>query len=174
MALWRRFGGAQPPTDSPRKALQSQYVCAKTHSAAPPTPFPASPRLPVLRRDRHKETRNPEMNKPSPITAPTIRERTTGDPDPRRNRNETYRKPSCLALMRQTAGVTRTQNAAREPQSGRATNTKRRERAVQQACPERKTPRESHTAAQTGPRAHKHSGRSCNRPNATFRRRTIR
>ena len=105
MALWRRFGGAQPPTDSPRKALQSQYVCAKTHSAAPPTPFPASPRLPVLRRDRHKETRNPEMNKPSPITAPTIRERTTGDPDPRRNRNETYRKPSCLALRRQTAGV---------------------------------------------------------------------
>ena len=32
-------------------------------------------------------------------------ERTNGDPDPRRNRNETYRKPSCLALTRQTAGV---------------------------------------------------------------------
>ena len=31
MALWRRFGGAQPPTFSPRKALQSQYAHAKTH-----------------------------------------------------------------------------------------------------------------------------------------------
>ncbi len=35
----------------------------------------------------------------------STRERTNGDLDPRRNGNETYRKPSCLALRRQTAGV---------------------------------------------------------------------
>ena len=104
MAPWRSLGRAAPAY-SPRKTPQSQYDHAKAHSAAPPTPFPRSPRLPVLRRDRRQKTRNPEMNKPSPITAPTIRERTNGDLDPRRNRNATYRKPFCLALRRQTAGV---------------------------------------------------------------------
>ena len=62
----------QPPTDSPRKARQSQCVHAKTHSAAPPTPFSRSPRPPVPRRDRRQKTRNPEMNQPSLIAAPTI------------------------------------------------------------------------------------------------------
>ena len=51
---WRRFGGAAAvrlphfaPAYSPRKTRQSQYACAKTHSASPPTPFsvPAFPRL---------------------------------------------------------------------------------------------------------------------------------
>ena len=92
------------PTDSPRKTLQSQCSHAKTHSAAPPTPFPVSSVPPrslvsfVLRRDRHMKTRNLEVNQQSRITAPTIRERTNGDHDPRRNRNGTYRKPSCLTL----------------------------------------------------------------------------
>ena len=96
------LGGAQPPTFSPRKALQSQYVPAKRTYATPPLrpSFSMS-----LRRDRHKETHKPEINPLTPITAPTIRERATGDPDPRRNRNATSRKPSCLALTRQTAGV---------------------------------------------------------------------
>ena len=31
MALWRRFGGAQPPTYSPRKEFQDQYDHAKRH-----------------------------------------------------------------------------------------------------------------------------------------------
>ena len=66
---------------------------------------PRPPRPPVPRRDRRQKTRNPEMNQPSLIAAPTIRERTNGDLDPRRNRNATYRKPFCLALRRQTAGV---------------------------------------------------------------------
>ncbi|MDD7366430.1 MAG: hypothetical protein PUG91_03945, partial [Clostridiales bacterium] len=70
--------------------------------AAPPTPFPIPS---CSRRDRRQKTRTPEVNQESPITAPTIRERATGDHDPRRNRNGTYRKPFCLALMRQTAGV---------------------------------------------------------------------
>ena len=71
---WRRFGGAQPPTDSPRKTLQSQYVHAKVHlhrAAAPVLrvpPFSAFPRPFVLRRDRHKETRKPEVNQQSRIT----------------------------------------------------------------------------------------------------------
>ena len=93
------------PADSPRETWQNQYDHAKTHSAAPPTPF-SVPRVPfVLRRDRHKETRKPEVNQEIRITVSTIRERTTGDHDPRRNRNETYRKPFCLAHRRQTAGV---------------------------------------------------------------------
>ena len=41
-----------------------------------------SPRPSVLRRDRHKETHKPEVNQESRITAPTIRERATGDHDP--------------------------------------------------------------------------------------------
>ena len=74
----RLFGaglGRGAPTYSRRKAWQSQYVHAKTHSAAPPTPFSASLRSArflisfVLRRDRHKETYKPEVNQPSPITA---------------------------------------------------------------------------------------------------------
>ena len=40
-----------------------------------------------------------------PDSRTDARERATGDPDPRRNRNATSRKPSCLALTRQTAGV---------------------------------------------------------------------
>ena len=88
----------QPPTDSPRKTRQSRYGHTKAHFAAPPTPFSAFPRPFVLRRDRHKETYTPEVNPQSPITAPTIRERTNGDHDPRRNRNGTSRKPFCLAL----------------------------------------------------------------------------
>ena len=95
----RLFGaglGRGAPTYSRRKAWQSQYVHAKTHSAAPPTPSPAFPF--VLRRDRHKETYRPEVNRQSSITISTIRERATGDLDPRRNRNATSRKPFCLAL----------------------------------------------------------------------------
>ena len=44
--LWRSLGRAAPAY-SPRKTRQSQYACAKTHSASPPTPFsvPAFPRL---------------------------------------------------------------------------------------------------------------------------------
>ena len=78
--------------------------------------------LRVFRRDRRQKTRKPEVNQPPSMTAPTIRERATGDPDPRRNRNATSRKPSCLALRRQTAGVI-----------------------------ERKTPRENRIARQTVP-----------------------
>ena len=56
------------------------------------------PRPFVFHRDRHKETRKPEVNPPRPITASPIRERANGDPDLRRNRNVTSRKPFCLAL----------------------------------------------------------------------------
>ena len=94
------------PQRTPRgKHGKADMFTQKRSCAAPPTPFSAFPRLFVPCRDRHKETHKPEVNQPSPITAPTIRERATGDHDPRRNRNGTYRKPSCLALMRQTAGV---------------------------------------------------------------------
>ena len=94
--------GARSPQRTPRgKHFKADMFTQKRTYAAPPTPSPsfsAFPRPFVLRRDRHKETRKPEVNPQSPITAPTIRERTNGDHDPRRNRNGTSRKPSCLAL----------------------------------------------------------------------------
>ncbi len=60
------------------------------------------------------------MNPPRQITAPTPRERATGDLDPRRNRNATSRKPSCLAHRRQTAGVNRGQTPRQNRKAGRA------------------------------------------------------
>ena len=72
-------------------------ICSRKNAPTPRrrlrSPFP---RPFVLRRDRHKETHKPEVNPPCPITASPIRERTTGDLDPRRNRNVTSRKPFCL------------------------------------------------------------------------------
>ena len=85
------------PAYSPRKTWQSQCVHAKALFLFAADSVPRSPRSFVFRRDRHKETLKPKLNQPSSITAPTIRERTTGDLDPRRNRNATFRKPSCLA-----------------------------------------------------------------------------
>ena len=89
--------GARSPQRTPRgKHSKANAVTQKRTYTAPPPPFPVFPF--VLRRDRHKETHKPEVNPRNPITAPLIRERTTGDPDPRRNRNVTSRKPFCLAL----------------------------------------------------------------------------
>ena len=79
-----------------------------------------------------------------PDSRTDARERATGDPDPRRNRNATSRKPSCLALTRQTAGVI-----------------------------EHKTPRENRIAPQNSPRAHNPLCRSYNRRDATPRRPAI-
>ena len=95
--------GARSPQRTPRgKRRKADMV---TQKRTLPRRRLRSPRPFVLRRDRHKETRKPEVNPQSPITAPSIRERANGDPDPRRNRNGTSRKPSCLAHRRQTAGV---------------------------------------------------------------------
>ena len=133
----RLFGaglGARSPQRTPGGKHENANVFAQKRTyAAPPAPFF------VLRRDCHKKTHKPKLNQLSAITAPTIRERTTGDLDPRRNRNVSFRKPSCLA---------RASNSRRDP------NAKRRERAARQACPERKAPRESRTAPPPSPRAH--------------------
>ena len=104
MALWRRFGGAQPPTDSPRKTPQSRYGHAKTHFAAPPTPFSAFPRPFVLRRERHKEAAKPEVDPERQITAPTSRERTHGDLDPAEQERK-IPQAVLFGARRQTAGV---------------------------------------------------------------------
>ena len=111
----RLFGaglGRAAPTYSRRKALQGQCDCAKTHKRRAADS--------VLRRDRRQKARKPEVNPPSSITTPTIRERTIGDHDPRRNRNATSRKPSCLAHRRQTAGVNRGQTPRQNRKAGRA------------------------------------------------------
>ena len=100
---WRSLGRVAPAY-SPRKAWQSQYDHAKAHlrPTADSVPrlfrFPAFPRLLRPPSGSPQKTRKPKVNQPSRITAPAIRERATGDPDPRRNRNATYRRPSCLAL----------------------------------------------------------------------------
>ena len=93
---WRSLGRAAPAYP-PRKTWQSQYDHAKAHlcPTADSVLCPSRPFVP--RRDRRQKTCNLEVNQQSRITAPTIREHTTGDLDPRRNRNSTSRKPFCLA-----------------------------------------------------------------------------
>ena len=86
--------GAQPQRTPRGKHDKADMITQRRSHAAPPTPFPVPS---CSRRDRRQKTRTPEVNQESPITAPTIRERATGDHDPRRNRNETYRKPSLFS-----------------------------------------------------------------------------
>ena len=97
--------GARSPSVLPAENTAKPICSRKTHFASPPTPFSASPRFFRIPSGSPQKTRKPEVNQPSRITAPAIRERAIGDLDPRRNRNATSRKPSCLAHRRQTAGV---------------------------------------------------------------------
>ena len=189
MALWRRFGGGRSAasTFSPQRTPRGKHGKAnmfpqkRTYTAPPLRPsFSTS-----LRRDHHKETRNPEANPLTPIAAPTIRERATGDPDPRRNRNATFRKPSCLALTRQTAGVIEHKTSQQKRMMGVTPNARpsnrnsgrKRSNQLTKACTllkqnaNRRSKPHPRPAAQ--PRAHKRLCRSYNRPNATFRRHTI-
>ena len=89
------------PAESTTKPMCSRKnaLCRAADSVLP---VPASPRSPSGSPPENAQSRN-EPTKPDSRT--DDRERTTGDPDPRRNGNATYRKPSCLALTRQTAGV---------------------------------------------------------------------
>ena len=109
----RLFGaglGARSPQRTPGGKHENANVFAQKRTyAAPPVPFF------VLRRDCHKKTHKPKLNQLSAITAPTIRERTTGDLDPRRNRNVSFRKPSCLARASNSRRE-RTQNTRAETQ----------------------------------------------------------
>ena len=94
--------GARSPNGLPAESM-TKPICSRKDAPTPRrrlrSPRPSVLRVSfVLRRDRRQKTRTPEVNQESRITAPTIRERTNGDLDPRRNRNGTYRKPSCLAL----------------------------------------------------------------------------
>ena len=98
--VWGRAAPNGLPAENAAKPIWSRKnaLPPRRRLRSPFPPFSAFPRPFVLRRDRHKETYTPEVNQPSSITAPTIRERTNGDLDPRRNRNATSRKPFCLAL----------------------------------------------------------------------------
>ena len=99
---WRSLGRGRSaasaffPSVLPAENI-TKPICSRKNAPTPRrrlrSPFP---RPFVLRRDRHKETRKPEVNPPCPITASPIRERANGDLDPRRNRNVTSRKPFCL------------------------------------------------------------------------------
>ena len=122
----RLFGaglGARSPQRTPGGKHENTNVFAQKRTyAAPPVPFF------VLRRDCHKKTHKPKLNQLSAITAPTIRERTTGDLDPRRNRNEAYRSPSCLALASSSkrepnaiSGIPQPPGAAMKPPTPRRT-----------------------------------------------------
>ena len=106
------------PQRTPRgKHGKANMITQKRTHAAPP-PSPASPRAPV---------------------GIAARKRTNDDHDPRRNRNATYRKPSCLALTRQTAGVI-------EHKTPRENRKGRRDRVQD-------IPREPHRPAEQPPRA---------------------
>ena len=128
-AVWGAAAVRLPPfapAYSPRKTRQRQYAYSKTHSYRAAAPVPRVSL--VLRRDRHKEAQKPEVNQQSPITEPTIQERTTGDLDPRRNRNEAYRSPSCLALASSSkrepnaiSGIPQPPGAAMKPPTPRRT-----------------------------------------------------
>ena len=112
------------------------------------------------------------MNPPRQITAPTPRERTIGDHDPRRNRNATSRKPSCLAHRRQTAGV----SEHKTPRGNRKDRRDRTQDIPREPHARHKTsipPQENPTAAQNIPRAHNPLCRSYNRRDATPRRPAI-
>ena len=138
----------------------------------PRPPRNSVPHVSVTRRDRHKETYKPEMNPPRQITAPTPRERTIGDLDPRRNRNATSRKPSCLAHRRQTAGV----SEHKTPRGNRKDRRDRTQDIPREPHARHKTsipPQENPTAAQNIPRAHNPLCRSYNRRDATPRRPAI-
>mgnify|MGYP004634604041 CR=1 FL=1 len=99
----------------------------KGRAASPVLRTPV-PRVPVTRRDRQKETHNPEVNQPRQITALTHRERTNGDLDPA----EQERKLSQAVLfgaMRQTAGV----NEGKTPQQPRVAGREPRSNAALKA-----------------------------------------
>ena len=99
-AVWggRSAASTFSPSVSPRgKHSKADVLTQKRSHAAPPTPFPASLRPFVLRRDRRKETHKPEVNQTSSITAQS-HENALRRSRPTRNRNERFRKPSCLAL----------------------------------------------------------------------------
>ena len=144
--VWGRAAPNGLPAENTTKPIWSRKnaLCRAADSVLRSLRSPCSPVPFVLRRDRHKETHKPEVNPQSPITAPTIRERTNGDHDPRRNRNGTSRKPFCLAHRRQTAGViehrtfrqermtdmNRTQDISRETYDRHETNEKHSDRTA--------------------------------------------
>ena len=71
-AVWggRSAASTFQPQRSPRgKHGKANMIAQKRIYISPLTPFSVSPRSLVLRRDRHKETHNPEVNPQSPITA---------------------------------------------------------------------------------------------------------
>ena len=96
--VWGRAAPNGLPAENITKPMRSRKnaLCRAADSVLRVPPFSASPSFSV--GIAIKKTRKPEVNQESRITAPTIRERANGDHDPRRNRNETSRKPSCLAL----------------------------------------------------------------------------
>ena len=121
LSPWRSLGRGRSaastfcPSVLPAENI-TKPICPRKNAPTPRrrlrSPFP---RPFVLRRDRHKETCKPEVNPPRPITASPIRERANGDLDPRRNRNVSFRKPSCLARASNSRRE-RTQNTPAETQ----------------------------------------------------------
>ena len=138
--LWRRFGARSPnvlPAESMAKPICSRKnaLCRAADSVLC---VPSSPR-----RDRHQKMRNPEMNQPSPITARQLENALMAIST--HGGIETYPFASRpVWRVRQTAGVIRTQNAAREPHGRHAPNAKHRDKA---APPRRPAPARANTPA---------------------------
>ena len=69
--VWGRAAPNGLPAENAAKPIWSRKnaLPPRRRLRSPFPPFSAFPRPFVLRRDRHKETRNPEVNQPSSITA---------------------------------------------------------------------------------------------------------
>ena len=96
-AVW----GAQPQRTPRGKHDKADMFTQRRAHAAPPSPFSASLRTPSGSPQRNAQARS----EPSKFDNRMALENALRRSRPTRNRNGTYRKPSCLALMRQTAGV---------------------------------------------------------------------
>ena len=166
---WRRFGGAQPPTDSPRKTRQGQYDHAKRAHAAPPTPFLASLRSPSGSPQRNAQARS-ELTKPDNCTA--FENVLTAIPT--HGGTGTQHSASCFSFPDEgkETGVIERKTFQQERMAARTDHTTPQQEH-RTGIAAHKPPPDPPRPADQPPRAHNPLCRSCNRPNAAFRRRTI-
>ena len=186
MALWRRFGGAQPPTDSRGKHYKANMFTQKRAHAAPPTPFPvaSSLRLPSGSPQRNAQARS-EPTKSDNRTAienalPAISTHGGIETQP----------PASRPVWRHAANSRRdrTQDIPREPHDRRRssardipietydrhrTNTRRRARTSKRARTERKTFQQNHPRPAGQPPRAPTPLPVCIRQAVTFRRPAI-
>ena len=104
--VWGRAAPNGLPAENAAKPIWSRKnaLPPRRRLRSPFPPFSAFPRPFVLRRDRHKETRKPEVNQQSPITTRHLRTHEwRSRPTAEQERN--IPQAVLFGAMRQTAGV---------------------------------------------------------------------